>query len=79
MEYEITIENKPDTEDIRILLEGLHIHNMMNSGEGEAEYLAIFLRDTEQQVVGGMFGWTGYGYLRIDVCIGRSNRFSRRG
>lgn len=67
MAYELTLENKPDGEEVRVLLEGLHFHNMVHSGAGEAEYLAIFLRDEERQIVGGMFGWTAYGYLRIDV------------
>ncbi len=67
MAYEITLEAKPDAEEVRVLLEGLHLHNMLHSGGGEAEYLAIFLRDENHQVVGGMFGWTAYGYLRIDV------------
>ena len=40
MAYEITLENKPDAEEVRVLLEGLHIHNTLHSGGGEAEYLA---------------------------------------
>lgn len=67
MAYSITLEHTPDGHEVRVLLEGLHDHNTIHSGGGEAEYLAIFVRDEAQQVVGGLFGWIAYGYLRIDV------------
>ena len=65
--YTIHIETKPDDNDVRVLLNGIHDHNTQHSGGGEAEYLTIFLRDPAGTVVGGVYGWTAYGWLRIDV------------
>ena len=65
--YTIHIETKPDNNDVRVLLNGIHDHNTQHSGGGEAQYLSIFLRDENGGVVGGVYGWTAYGWLRIDV------------
>lgn len=66
-EYQINIELTPDESDVRVLLNGIHDHNTKHSGEGEAGYLSIFLRDSFGKVVGGVYGWTAYGWLKIDV------------
>ena len=67
MSYTIHIETKPDDNDVRVLLNGLHDYNTQHSGGGEAQYVAIFLRDQKGNVVAGIYGWTAYGWLRIDV------------
>ena len=65
--YTLQNEAKPDDNDVRVLLNGLHDYNTQHSGAGEAEYLTIFLRDASGKVVAGISGWTAYGWLRIDV------------
>ena len=65
--YTIHIETKPDDNDVRVLLNGIHDHNTQHSGAGEAQTLSLFLRDENRQVVGGAYGWTAFGWLRIDV------------
>ncbi len=67
MSYTIHIETSADDNDVRVLLKGIHDHNTQHSGAGEAAYLTIFLRDQAGAVVGGVYGWTAYGWLRIDV------------
>ncbi len=57
----------PDENDVRVLLNGIHDHNTQHSGAGEAQTLALFLRDENGVVVGGAYGWTAFGWLRIDV------------
>lgn len=67
MNYTIHLETKPDDNDVRVLLNGIHDHNTQHSGAGEAQTLSLFLRDENGQVVGGAYGWTAFGWLRIDV------------
>lgn len=66
-DYQISIETTPDDNDVRVLLNGIHDHNTNHSGAGEAHYLSIFLRDQLGKVVGGVYGWMAYGWLKIDV------------
>jgi GNAT superfamily N-acetyltransferase len=67
MAYQITIEITPPDDDVRVLWKGLHDHNTQHSGAREAEYLAVFLRDERGVIVGGAYGWTAFGCLKIDV------------
>lgn len=65
-ELSISLENEPCVKDIERLQQGIHDHNTKFSGGAEAQTLAIFLRDETKAVVGGVSGWTAYGWLRID-------------
>ncbi len=67
MNYQITIETKPEHDDVSVLWKGLHDHNTQHSGSGEAQYLAIFLRDEPGEIVGGAYGWSAVAWLKIDV------------
>ncbi|HZS06980.1 MAG TPA: GNAT family N-acetyltransferase [Blastocatellia bacterium] len=66
-DYELAIEKSPDADDIRFLNESLHEHNARKSGVGGGEFITIFLRGVNQQIVGGLHGWTGFGWLHVDV------------
>ena len=66
-DIKISIEIMPRAADIELLHQGNHDHNTKNSGGAEAQTLAIFLRNWNDEVVGGIAGWTAYGWLRIDV------------
>lgn len=67
MSYTLHLERKPSDSDVSVLMNGIHNHNTQHSGAGEAQTLAIFLRDEKGDVVGGVYGWTAFGWLRIDV------------
>ncbi|MBL8208077.1 MAG: GNAT family N-acetyltransferase [Blastocatellia bacterium] len=67
MRYEVTSEANPDAVDVAVLMNGIHDHNTRHSGAGEAQTLSLFLRDENGAVAGGAYGWTAFGWLRIDV------------
>ena len=67
MSYNIQVESSPSDNDIRVLVNGIHDHNTQYSGDAEAQIISLFLRDEQGAVVGGAYGWTAFGWLRIDV------------
>ncbi len=67
MSYTLQPEIQPDERDVQVLWKGLHDHNTQHSGSDEAQYLAIFLRDEQGVVCGGVSGWSAVGWLKIDV------------
>ena len=67
MSFRIHNEIKPNADDVNVLMMGIHDHNTQHSGDNEAQTLSLFLRDEKGAVVGGAYGWTAYGWLRIDV------------
>ena len=68
MNYTLQLENQPDDQDVKVLWKGLHDHNTQHSGSDEAQYLAIFLRDEQGVVCGGVYGWSAVvAWLKIDV------------
>lgn len=67
MQYQITNETNSANDDVAVLMNGIHDHNTRHSGAGEAQTLSLFLRDETGVVVGGAYGWTAFGWLRIDV------------
>lgn len=65
--FNINIETEPADNDVRVLMNGIHDHNTQHSGDSEARLLAFFLRNQNGEVVGGVYGWTAFGWLKIDV------------
>jgi GNAT superfamily N-acetyltransferase len=55
---DITMEHEPRPEDIRILEDLIHDFNEAATGIRDGKYLALFLRDGDGRVIGGLFGWT---------------------
>ena len=55
------IEREPRPEDIRLLEELLHEFNVQATGIADGEWIASFLRDSHDTVVGGIHGWTWGG------------------
>jgi GNAT superfamily N-acetyltransferase len=55
---DIAIEHEPRHEDIRILEDLIHDFNETATGIRDGKYLALFLRDGDGRVIGGLFGWT---------------------
>jgi GNAT superfamily N-acetyltransferase len=64
--YPIIIEKNPASEDLCFLMQKLHEYNVSQTGR-EGDLLSIFLKDGEQQIIGGLHGWTAFNYLHIDV------------
>jgi GNAT superfamily N-acetyltransferase len=55
---DIAMEHQPRPEDIRVLEDLLHDFNEAATGIRDGQYLALFLRDGDGRVIGGLFGWT---------------------
>jgi ribosomal protein S18 acetylase RimI-like enzyme len=64
--YPIIIEKNPASEDLRFLMQKLHEYNVSQTGL-EGDLISLFLKDGEQQIIGGLHGWTAFNYLHIDV------------
>jgi GNAT superfamily N-acetyltransferase len=65
----ITLSDKPDPAAIKAIHAGLLAFNDQASGYAfDMQYLLITVADAEtKEIVGGLFGATAYGYLRIDM------------
>jgi GNAT superfamily N-acetyltransferase len=64
--YEIRIEDKAAPEDLQALWRNLYEFNVVQTGQ-HGQFISVFLRDSEGQIVGGAHGWTAFGWLHIDV------------
>jgi GNAT superfamily N-acetyltransferase len=60
----ITIEDNAPEEDIGALWNGLGQFNFSQTGLG-AQLISAFLRNEQREVIGGVHGWTAYGWLHI--------------
>lgn len=64
--YRISIEENPSLDDIHFLMVKLHDYNASQTGL-EGELITLFLRDDQQQIIGGAYGWTAFNYLHVDI------------
>ena len=60
-----SIEDEPSAADIRALEDGLYRYNVQQTGRDDGRWLALFLRDADGTVVGGLNGWTWAGWLKV--------------
>src|SRR3954463_3337081 len=66
MEHDaLEIETNPDPRDVRMLDDRLYEYNVARTGCSDGELLAVFLREGDGQVRGGLFGWTWSGWLEV--------------
>jgi GNAT superfamily N-acetyltransferase len=56
----------PDAEAMAQVRTGLEAFNRMQIGDYAYQDFALYARDAEDRVVGGMFGHSGMGWLYID-------------
>ena len=59
-EYKISIETQPDSGQVDYVDKQLHEFNVGKIGDYQFTPLFLFLRDSEQKVVGGVDGFMGY-------------------
>lgn len=68
MEYEITLSEQPSIEDVAVLGRGLHRFGDSIFGPTWARPIAVFLRDGEGKIAGGVHGSYGsFGWLHVDT------------
>lgn len=65
-EYELTVDDEPRREDMALLDARLYEFNAAASGVDDGRLLAIFVREGDGTIVGGMHGWTwgGTGFVQ---------------
>jgi len=65
--YQISVENDPTPADMHLLSERLYAYNASRVGINDGRDLAVFLRHSQGQLVGGLRGWTWAGMAYIDI------------
>lgn len=65
LRFEIT--EKPHPQDVEFILQQLLAFNCDRAGEGNFQQLAIFLRDVNDLLAGGLIGSTYWQWLYIDL------------
>ena len=59
------VEDQPDKRDVEFLEEQLFAYNIAQTGYRDGRDVAIFLRDEQQAIIAGLWGWTWGGCLKI--------------
>jgi GNAT superfamily N-acetyltransferase len=66
-EPNIVVTDAPDATDIAVIADGLRDYNTSQAGYDDYKPLAVFVTDPETgKVVGGLYGGSYLGQLRID-------------
>ena len=65
LEFTFTVEDDPTQQELDDLYLGLKEYNYPYLGRVKHEKLAVFLRDSEGEMVGGVFGATSLGWLEV--------------
>jgi GNAT superfamily N-acetyltransferase len=66
-ETTIALTDAPREDEIAVIAEGLRAYNEAQAGYSDSRELAVFVRDPEtKEVVGGLYGRTSLGLLRVD-------------
>ncbi len=65
--FGITVDRAPRREDVRRLEEGLDGHGMAQAGVAPPKQVAIYVRDEDGHIVGGLSGidWGGCFHIRL--------------
>jgi GNAT superfamily N-acetyltransferase len=62
---DLVVESHPAVADVRFLEDRLYEHNVAQTGVDDGQWLAIFVRDDQQQICAGLEGWTWCGSCLI--------------
>ncbi len=65
--YTITLQNKPNPDDEKFVWDSLTAYNRLHAGDDNYQKLAVFLRDNQNNIVGGLLGETFWGWLHIGI------------
>jgi GNAT superfamily N-acetyltransferase len=63
---ELKLETEPAPEDVRFLGDRLYVYNVEHTGRDDGQWLALFSRDGNYQIVAGLHGWTWAGWMKIN-------------
>lgn len=63
----ITLEDTPNPVHVKQVQDGLMAYNLQYAPDDEYRPLFVFLRDGQQQVMGGLLGNTYWGWLYVSI------------
>jgi GNAT superfamily N-acetyltransferase len=61
----LSLLDEPDREDLQFLEDRIDEFNLSRTGITDVRLLAIFLRDTRNEIVAGLYGWTWGGCCEV--------------
>ena len=64
--YVMDVQETPDPDEIRMVGDGLYAFNRQQAPADNFRRLAVFLRDAEGMLVGGLTGATYWGWLYVE-------------
>ncbi|MEP7188021.1 MAG: GNAT family N-acetyltransferase [Roseiflexaceae bacterium] len=67
--WKLSLEDAPSPEDVRDLYNAIVVYNTEQVGDHWTGRLNIFARDQHSQIIGGIYGFTDRGWLRIEVLV----------
>ncbi len=62
---ELSLTDDPDRDDVQFLDDRLYEFNAAATGLRDGRLLAIFVRNAERAIIGGLYGWTWGGCCEI--------------
>jgi GNAT superfamily N-acetyltransferase len=68
-EYILSLEDAPSRDDVMELYNAITAYNTERVGDHWTGRLNIFARDQHDKIVGGIYGFTDRGWLRIEVLL----------
>lgn len=66
MDYRISFETNPKSEEIQLLNDGISAHAKQKKGMSQLKLFAFFIRDENEEILGGCNCCNLYGCLYID-------------
>jgi GNAT superfamily N-acetyltransferase len=67
--WTLSLEDAPSRDDVMELYNAIAAYNTERVGDHWTGRLNIFARDQHSKIVGGMYGFTDRGWLRIEVLL----------
>ena len=65
--FKLNYESNPDPVELKFLNAKIFDHNFFKTGEYSYEKIVFFIRDSNRNIVAGLYGYTGLGWLYVDV------------
>jgi GNAT superfamily N-acetyltransferase len=60
---DLELTSEPSAEDLAVIMDGLTAFNEDEVGASERRPLAVLIRDADGKVIGGLSGYTSWGWL----------------
>ncbi len=64
---DIIVTDHPDPRARELILAGLVAYNEAQVGPSEARPMAVLVQDKGMDILGGVWGWTAYGWLSVEL------------